>query len=130
MCTIVIKALTPLSRISCIKMYKNNARSRLFCRIAKRCITFTSTSPGKFSYVISGKGLQNSPISLLMHNSLLLFPTTTMNIKKPWCLSRIYTRRKNGNCTFLTGISTDLGCSRKKATSFSLSLSAMRNNLL
>ena len=38
MCTIVIEALTPLDRISCIKMYKNNARSRLFCRIAKRSI--------------------------------------------------------------------------------------------
>ena len=38
MCTIVIEALTPLDRTSCIKMYKNNARSRLFCRIAKRSI--------------------------------------------------------------------------------------------
>ena len=39
MWTIVIEALTPLDRTSCIKMYKNNARSRLFCRIAKRSIT-------------------------------------------------------------------------------------------
>ena len=36
MCTIAIETLKPLNRISCIKMYKNNARSRLFCRIAKR----------------------------------------------------------------------------------------------
>ena len=39
MCTIVVEALTPFDQISCIKMYKNNARSRLFCRIAKRSIT-------------------------------------------------------------------------------------------
>ena len=38
MCTIVIEALTPLNRTSCIKMYKNNARSRLFGRIAKKSI--------------------------------------------------------------------------------------------
>ena len=38
MYTIKIEALTPLDRTSCIKMYKNNARSRLFCRIAKRSI--------------------------------------------------------------------------------------------
>ena len=38
MCTIVIEALTPLHRASRIKMYKNIARSRLFCRIAKRSI--------------------------------------------------------------------------------------------
>ena len=30
MCTIVIEALTPLDRASCIKMYKSNARSWLF----------------------------------------------------------------------------------------------------
>ena len=28
----------PLDRTSCIKLYKNNARSRLFCRIATRSI--------------------------------------------------------------------------------------------
>ena len=44
MCTIVIEALTPLDRISRIKMYKNNARSRLFCRIAKRSIAFFKVS--------------------------------------------------------------------------------------
>ena len=38
MCTILIEGLTPLNRTSCTKMYKNNARSRLFCRIAKRSI--------------------------------------------------------------------------------------------
>ena len=37
-CTIAIEALTPLERTSRIKMYKNIARSRLFCRIAKRSI--------------------------------------------------------------------------------------------
>ena len=46
MCTIVIEALTPLDRISCIKMYKNNARSRLFCRIAKRSIDWQSRFVG------------------------------------------------------------------------------------
>ena len=38
MCTIAIEALTSLNRTSRIKMYKNIARSRLFCRIAKRSI--------------------------------------------------------------------------------------------
>ena len=38
MCTIPVEALTPLDRTSRIKMYKNIARSRLFCRIAKRSI--------------------------------------------------------------------------------------------
>ena len=38
MCTIAIEALTALSRASCIKLYKNITRSRLFCRIAKRSI--------------------------------------------------------------------------------------------
>ena len=37
-CPTLIKALTPLDRMSCIKMYKNNARSSLFCRIAERSI--------------------------------------------------------------------------------------------
>ena len=41
-CTILIEALTPLDRTSCIEMYKNNARSSLFCRIAKRSISFTT----------------------------------------------------------------------------------------
>ena len=36
--TIAIEALTPLYRTSRIKLYKNIARSRLFCRIAKRSI--------------------------------------------------------------------------------------------
>ena len=36
--TIAIEALTPLFRTSHIKLYKNIARSRLFCRIAKRSI--------------------------------------------------------------------------------------------
>ena len=33
-----IEALTPIIRTSCMKMYKNIARSRLFGRIAKRSI--------------------------------------------------------------------------------------------
>ena len=45
MCTILIEALTPLNRISCIKMYKNTARSRLFCRIAKRSIAIEALTP-------------------------------------------------------------------------------------
>ena len=49
MCTKKIEAATPLNRTLCIKMYKNNARFRLFGRIAKRslakrcflaCLTF------------------------------------------------------------------------------------------
>ena len=43
MCTILIEALMPLNRTSCIKMYKNNARSRLFRRIAKRSIVAIDT---------------------------------------------------------------------------------------
>ena len=35
-CTVAIEALTPLSRASCKKIYKNIDRSRLFWRIAKR----------------------------------------------------------------------------------------------
>ena len=38
MCIIVIEPLTPLDRTSRMKLYKNNARSRLFCRIAERSI--------------------------------------------------------------------------------------------
>ena len=33
-----IEALTHINRASCIKMYRNIAQSRLFCRIAKRSI--------------------------------------------------------------------------------------------
>ena len=36
--TIVTGAITPLSRTSGINKHKNNARSRLFCRITKRSI--------------------------------------------------------------------------------------------
>ena len=35
MCTIAVEALTPLDRTSRIKMYKDIARSRLFCRISR-----------------------------------------------------------------------------------------------
>ena len=35
MCTIAMEALTPLDRTSRMTMYRNDARSRLFCRIAK-----------------------------------------------------------------------------------------------
>ena len=45
MCTIVLEALTPLNRTSHIKVYENNARSTLFCRIAKRSITEISIFP-------------------------------------------------------------------------------------
>ena len=36
MCTTVIEAVNPHDQTSPMKMYKNSARSRLFCRIAKR----------------------------------------------------------------------------------------------
>ena len=45
MCTIAIEALTPLYRISRIKLYKNIARSRPFCRIAKRSIAVENYRP-------------------------------------------------------------------------------------
>ena len=38
MYTIAIEAVTPLFRTSHINLYENIARSRLFCRIAKRSI--------------------------------------------------------------------------------------------
>ena len=38
MCTIAIEPTTSFSRTSCIKLYKNTTRSRIFCRIAKRSI--------------------------------------------------------------------------------------------
>ena len=38
MYTTAIERLTPLDRTPCIKMYKNNAQSRLFWKIAKRSI--------------------------------------------------------------------------------------------
>ena len=38
MCIMVAEPLTPLDRNSRIKLYKNNARPRLFCKIAKRPI--------------------------------------------------------------------------------------------
>ena len=39
MCTIIKEALTPFDRTSRIKMYKNNARSRPFSRIANGSMT-------------------------------------------------------------------------------------------
>ena len=39
MYTIAIKTLMPFNRILRIKMYKNIARSRLFCGIAKRSLS-------------------------------------------------------------------------------------------
>ena len=44
MCTIAIEAVTPLFRTSRINLYKNIARSRLFCRIAKRSISCAEIS--------------------------------------------------------------------------------------
>ena len=38
MCTLVIRTLTPIDQTSRMTLYKNNARSRLFCRMAKRSI--------------------------------------------------------------------------------------------
>ena len=45
MSTIVIEALKLLDRISCLKMYKNNAHSRLFYCIAKRSIPKRAVFP-------------------------------------------------------------------------------------
>ena len=47
MCTIAIEALTPFSRTSRVKMHENVARSRLFCRIAKRSIGKGKIRKGK-----------------------------------------------------------------------------------
>ena len=47
---LVIEALTPLDLTSPIKMYKNNARSRLFSTIAKRSISqMQSKAHGKLN---------------------------------------------------------------------------------
>ena len=48
---IVIEALTPLDRTSLISLYKNSPRSKLFCRIAKRSITF-----GNFAHFLTSTG--------------------------------------------------------------------------
>ena len=53
-CTILIEPLTPFDRTSRIKMYENNARSSLFCRIAKRPVV--KWMPGHFS----------APVKILM----------------------------------------------------------------
>ena len=42
---IAMEALTPLYRTSSTKLYKNIARSRLFCRIAKRSIVIEALTP-------------------------------------------------------------------------------------
>ena len=49
----MLEALTPLDRISCIKMYKNNARSRLFCSIAKRSIAKSDIFGSKLSDILA-----------------------------------------------------------------------------
>ena len=52
MCIIAIEPLRPLDRTSRIKLYKNNARSRLFCRIAERFIVmFGSKLCPKFNFI-------------------------------------------------------------------------------
>ena len=50
MYTIVIEASTPLNRTSRIKMYKNNARSRLFLRIVKRPTVLSQEFLSKTTY--------------------------------------------------------------------------------
>ena len=57
MCTIAIEALTPLYQTSRIKLYKDIARSSLFCRIAKRSINGFALEILKISsYETSGLG--------------------------------------------------------------------------
>ena len=55
MCTIAIEALTPLDRTSRIKLYKNIARSRLFCRIAKRSIGGFIERGAYFKFCLRGE---------------------------------------------------------------------------
>ena len=59
MCAIVIEALTPFDRTPCIKLHKNNARSRLFFRIAKISIPFKGTD-----------SLQDAPIVIAKFSNL------------------------------------------------------------
>ena len=79
MCTILIEALTPLNRISCIiKMYKNIARSRLFCRIAKRSIVLTG--------IVKQLGMNMIIVAIFVLRFLvkLRFPANTPNSVKPF----------------------------------------------
>ena len=57
MCIILIEALTPLNRISCVKMYKNIARSRFFCKIAKRFFVYCSQAMLKMKQTLKEKVL-------------------------------------------------------------------------
>ena len=70
--TRVIEAQMPLDRTSRIKMYKNNARSRLFCRMAKRSINeksaFEVPCPPKFEILDTALSRKQSVVSSLRIN--------------------------------------------------------------
>ena len=68
MCTIAIEALTPLYRHS-IKLHKNIARSKLFCRIAKRSFCVLIQDESKTSFTRCGYNLK-AVGNLSMTNSL------------------------------------------------------------
>ena len=71
-----VEALTPLGRTSRIKMYKNIARSRLFCRIAKRSILGfgVKISPVFWDWVITEILAAYTPIILAGEARLRDFP--------------------------------------------------------
>ena len=88
MCTIAIEALTPLYRTSCIKLYKNIARSRLFCRIAKKSIVikmfliYQATFLVNFLFKCFIKTQQISLLKL-MQLALFIFLSRFCSFSKP-----------------------------------------------
>ena len=75
---IVIEALTPLDRTSRIKLYKNNARSRLFCRIAKRSIIEMKGISRGWTWLVSDQGAPKTVFFRALH--ALCFSTDYMNV--------------------------------------------------
>ena len=71
MCTIAIEALTPLDRTSRIKLYKNIARSRLFCRIAKRSIETGNEAINKSAVHGTHLSFKPDPDSVLKDKSMV-----------------------------------------------------------
>ena len=88
MCTIVKEALTQLDRTSCMKMYKNNARSSLFCRIAKRSIVEILAISEKFKGRIAKKQIASFKLSNSKKQIMELYINFLKDLKPTIC-SRI-----------------------------------------